>query len=120
MQNSSNDVDEYLQQLPDWQKTNLRIFRDLVHKVFPEISEAIKWGVPVFLLDQKMLFAMSAFKDHTKYNFIQNGALLDDKDTLFNNGFASKKSRAIDLKESEQIDNTKLEQLIRQAGSGKV
>jgi len=60
---------------------------------------------------------MSSFKAHTKYNFILNGALLDDKDELFNNGLESKKSRAIDLREDERIDETKLESLIMQARS---
>lgn len=60
---------------------------------------------------------MSAYKSHTKYNFIQNGALLDDRDKLFNNGFDSKKSRSIDLREAEQLDSTNLEDLIKQAGT---
>lgn len=116
MQSGSNSVDEYLNNLPDWQSYNLKIFRKLVTKVYPDIKEEIKWGVPVFLLNNKMLFAMSAFKEHTKFNFIQNGALLDDKDKLFNNGFDSKKSRGIDLRDSEIIDENKLELLIRSAG----
>lgn len=58
---------------------------------------------------------MSAFKEHTKYNFIQNGALIDDSDELFNNGLESKKSRGIDLRENQAIDETKLEALIVQA-----
>ena len=116
MQSGSKNVDEYLKKLPDWQNQNLQIFRDLVHKVYPQISEEIKWGVPVFLLNNKMLFAMSAFKEHTKYNFIQNGALLDDKDHLFNNGLESKKSRGIDLRQTEKIDQNKLQALIELAG----
>ncbi|MEI7674632.1 MAG: hypothetical protein WCI60_02755, partial [bacterium] len=65
----------------------------------------------------KMLFAMSSFKAHTKYNFIQNGALLNDNDKLFNNGFESKKARGIDLREKEKINEVKLEELIKVAGS---
>jgi hypothetical protein len=117
MQNGSNKVDDYLNKLPEWQSKNLITFRKLVHKVYPNINEEIKWGVPVFLLDKKMLFAMSSFKVHTKYNFIQNGALLKDNDKLFNNGFGSKKSRGIDLREKETINEGKLEALIILAGN---
>ncbi len=115
--NYSTKVDEYLKLIPEWQSNNLKLFRKLVHKVYPDITEDIKWGVPVFLVNNKMLFAMSSFKAHTKYNFIQNGALLNDKDKLFNNGFESKKSRGIDLREKEQINEVKLEALIKVAGS---
>lgn len=117
MQNSPNNVDVYLSELPDWQADNLILFRKLVHHVYPNIKEEIKWGVPVFLLNGKMIFAMSSFKAHTKFNFILNGALLEDKNKLFNNGFESKKSRGIDLKENETIDKNKLEELIKVSGS---
>ena len=115
MQGGSNNTDDYLRTLPDWQRKHLLLFRELIHKVVPDIAEEIKWGVPVFLQNGKMLFAMSGFKAHTKYNFIQNGALLDDPDDLFNNGFESKKSRGIDLRQDEVVDPTKLEALIKRA-----
>jgi hypothetical protein len=109
-------IDAYLASLPEWQKNNLTNFRDLIHQSNEAIVEDWKWNVPVFLLDGKMVFAMSAFKAHTKYNFILNGALLDDGDKLFNNGFDSKKSRGIDLKEGDKIiDTKKLRALIDKA-----
>jgi len=64
MQSASHNVDEYLNKLPEWQSTNLKLFRKLIHRTYPNIQEEIKWGVPVFLLDGKMLFAMSSFKAH--------------------------------------------------------
>lgn len=115
MNNDAKTVDEYLQSVPAWQGKNLVLFRKLVHDVVPTIEEAIKWGVPVFMINGKMIFAMSGFKAHTKYNFILNGALLDDSDKLFNNGLESKKSRGIDLHENEEVDAKKLEALITQA-----
>src|ERR1700712_1530747 len=99
MHEASQTIDTYLAGLPDWQRNNLETFRKLLHEATPNITEDWKWNVPVFLLNGKMVFAMSAFKDHTKYNFILNGALLDDPASLFNNGFESKKSRGIDLTE---------------------
>lgn len=114
MENPTN-TDEYLQDLPDWQQANLRLFRESVHSVSPNISEEIKWGVPVFLLNKKMLFAMASFKAHTKYNFMSNGALLNDSKGLFNNGLESKKSRSIDLSEGQTINKDDLKTLIQQA-----
>ena len=115
MQASTENVDSYLEKLQSWKKLNLQLFRESVHKVVPNIEEEIKWGVPVFLINNKMIFAMSSFKEHTKYNFIMNGALLKDSDSLFNNGLESKKSRGIDLREKEKIDIKELENLIEQS-----
>jgi hypothetical protein len=105
-------VDAYITSLPEWQRDNLLIFRKSVHAVVPAIQEDFKWSVPVFLLDGKVIFAMSAFKAHTKYNFMANGATIQDKDGLFNNGLDSKRSRGIDLREGETINQMRLRQLI--------
>jgi hypothetical protein len=116
MNSSATNTDEYLDKLPDWQKANLSLFRTIVHNLYPDIIEEIKWGVPTFIQDGVILFAMSSFKKHTKFNFIHNGALLPDDDNLFNNGLESKKSRGIDLREGEVIDKDKLSKLVKQAG----
>ena len=108
-------IDDYIESLPAWQAENLRIFRNLVHKIAPDVTEDWKWNVPVFIINGKMQFAMSAFKQHTKYNFIKNGALLGDPKKLFNNGFESKTSRGIDLKEGQTLDQTELENLIKES-----
>jgi hypothetical protein len=108
-------VDDYLNSLPAWQKANLELFRQLVHEVAPDIAEDFKWNVPVFMLNKKMYFAMSAFKEHTKYNFMLNGALISDPHKLFNNGLDSKKSRGIDLREGETINQEHLKALIKTA-----
>jgi hypothetical protein len=115
MHGNAANTDEYLQALPEWQRANLALFRDLIHKASPDITEEIKWGVPVFMLGKKMAFATSSFKAHTKYNFISNGAMLSDSKGLFNNGLESKKSRGIDLQEDQTVDKAALEDLIKQA-----
>ncbi len=108
-------VDDYLFELPVWQQNHLALFRKLVHEVAPTIEEDWKWNVPFFMLNGKMLFAMSAFKAHTKYNFILNGAFLQDEGKLFNNGRDSKQSRSIDLREDETIDAANLKALIKES-----
>lgn len=108
-----NKIDEYLESLPAWQKTNLQLFRKLLHEIEPSITEDWKWNVLVFIFNQKVYFAMAAFKAHTKYNFILNGAVVVDSDKLFNNGFESKKSRGIDITESSRVDEAQLKALIK-------
>jgi hypothetical protein len=108
-----NTTDQYLASLPQWQNINLALFRSLIHEVVPSVTEDLKWNVPVFIINGKAVFAMAAFKSHTKYNFIANGALIDDSKELFNNGFDSKKSRGIDLHENQILNKEDLKSLIR-------
>jgi hypothetical protein len=110
-----NKIDAYLETIPSWQKEFLILFRQAIHEEIADIEEDWKWNVPVFLLNGKLLFAMSGFKAHTKYNFIGNGALIEDPHHLFNNGFESKKSRGIDLKEGDKINVSQLRALIKLA-----
>jgi len=42
-----------------------------------------------------------------------NGALIKDSKMLFNNGFDSKKSRGIDLREDQTINESDLKDLIK-------
>jgi len=106
-------IEEYLHSLPKWKKDNLDLFRKLINEVEPSVVEDWKWNVPVFLINEKVYFAMSAFKEHTKYNFMLNGALIDDPKQLFNNGLESKKSRDIDLQEGQTINEYDLRALIK-------
>jgi hypothetical protein len=115
MNSGATTIDEYLKDLPEWQVEKLQTFRKLVHQADPDITEDIKWGVPVFVHESKVLFTMASFKDHTKYNFILNGALLEDSGHLFNNGLESKKSRSIDLSDKQSIDVMDLMKLIQAA-----
>jgi hypothetical protein len=113
-ESAAQKIDGYLATLPVWQRDNLVAFRSAIHEVYPDIVEEWKWSVPVFMKDNRLVLAMSAFKAHTKYNFM-TGAELVDPDNLFNNGFDSKRSRGIDLKEGESIDTGHLKRLLREA-----
>jgi hypothetical protein len=115
MNGITEKINTYLASLPEWQRVNLQYFREIIHLANDAITEDWKWNVPVFVLNGKTLFAMSAFKAHTKYNFIFNGARLADPDGLFNNGLESSKSRGIDIREGESIDSNKLRSLIEEA-----
>lgn len=114
--NTNSKIDEYLASLSGWQQANLAAFRQAVHEVVPDVEEAWKWSVPVFLANGKMVCAMSTFKDHTKYNFFE-GAELDDPHELFNSGLDSKQHRSINLSEGQKVDTEQLKNLIAQAAA---
>jgi hypothetical protein len=115
MNSTAKNTDEYLAAVPAWQAQKLKEFRDLIHGASGDIGEEIKWGVPAFMYKSKVMFTMVAFKSHVKYNFIQNGAVLNDAHGLFNNGLESAKSRSIDITEDQSVDQAALRELIEQS-----
>lgn len=106
-------VDEYITNHSDWKGDYLQKLRSIIRDADPKIVEEWKWDVPVFT-HNKMVCAISSFKDHVKINFF-SGAKLTDSHKLFNNGFTSKQHRSIDFKEGDTIHEKELKELIKEA-----
>lgn len=62
-------VDAYLAAAPDFARPLLARLRADVHAACPAVVETIKWSRPHFLLDDKLLCGMSAFKAHCAFGF---------------------------------------------------
>jgi hypothetical protein len=107
---ASQQIDKQIQEAGGWKAELMTKFRKLIHEADPEIEEQWKWDVGVYA-HGGMICALASFKDHVKLNFF-NGAKLEDPEKLFNAGLESKKSRAIDFKEGERIDEKAIKSLI--------
>jgi len=59
-------VDAYIAQAPPFAQPILQEARSRVGKTCPSAEETIKWNVPFFLLGEKILASMAAFKKHVK------------------------------------------------------
>ncbi len=57
-------VDEFIAKAAPFAQPILVHFRALVHAAVPGAVETIKWGMPHFTLDGKILAGMAAFKAH--------------------------------------------------------
>lgn len=64
-------IDAYLAAVPAFALPILTRLREDVHAACPDVVEAIKWSRPHFLLDDKLLCGMSAFKAHCAFSFWQ-------------------------------------------------
>jgi len=62
-------IDAYIGKSAGFAKPVLRHLRKLVHEECPEAGETIKWGMPSFVLDGKILCGMAAFKAHCTFGF---------------------------------------------------
>ncbi|MGD8404665.1 MAG: DUF1801 domain-containing protein [Anaerolineales bacterium] len=109
----SQHITNYIAGLSDWRGKMLARLRQLVLDAAPEISENWKWDTPVWSQKGNVV-AVAAFKDYIKLNFFK-GASLEDPQSLFNAGLEAKATRAIDLKEGDEINEAALKELIRAA-----
>ena len=74
-------VDEYILSLDKW-KESLELLRSIILSI--GLTEAIKWGRPVYTSDSQNIAGMSAFKNHVAVWFYQGALLRDEKKKLVN------------------------------------
>ena len=74
-------VDEYIENAEHWQEELIRL-REILNST--KLVEAVKWGGPCYLHNDKMVVGMGAFKSYVGLWFYQ-GALLADEDGVLIN-----------------------------------
>jgi len=117
---ASNLIDRRITELGDWRGERLERVRRLIQEADPGVVEKVKWrkpsspmGVPVWSHDG-IICTGETYKDKVKLTFFK-GASLEDPAGLFNAGFGGNTRRAIDIHETDQIDEEALKDLVRAA-----
>ena len=110
---ASELIDKRISELADWRGEIMAEVRRIVREAAPDIVEEWKWDTPVWSQNGNVV-AAGAFQDHVKLNFFK-GASLEDPNLLFNAGLDAKATRAIDIHEGDQLNETALKGLIRSA-----
>jgi hypothetical protein len=111
--NASERIDQHIAELADWRGPMMARLRKLILEADPNLTEEWKWETPVWS-HQGLVCAAGTFKKTVKLNFFQ-GAFLDDSHKLFNSGLDAKKTRSIDFREGDAVDESALKDLIRVA-----
>ncbi|MBG9376103.1 YdeI/OmpD-associated family protein [Panacibacter sp. DH6] len=75
-------IDAYIEKSADFAKPILQHIRQLVHTACPEVTEAVKWGMPFFDCDGPVC-NMASFKKHCAFGFWK-AALMKDPENIFN------------------------------------
>src|SRR5262249_25620151 len=114
-------VDDFIDELPDWQQAICREVRDLVHAADPEVVETIKrTRQPYFVLDGNVC-ALLAAKDHVNV-FLYDGGIVPDPDGIITGGHSNKTARTVAIRQGEAINapalTTMLEQIIANNRAG--
>jgi hypothetical protein len=107
-------IDARIRELGDWRGQRLAHMRALIREAVPDVVEEWKWrGVPVWYCDG-MICTGETYKAVVKLTFAK-GAALDDPAGLFNSSLDGNVRRAIDLHETDAIDDKAFVALIRAA-----
>ena len=106
-------VDDYLNRHADWSHVLAPLSR-ILQKMALEV--AIKWGVPVFMLDGRNVVALVAFKAYAGLWFY-DGALLTDPDGVLVNAQTGKTKalRQWRFESSEEVDEVAVTRYVREA-----
>ena len=116
---ASERIDERIDELGDWRGGRLSQVRRIILEADPDIVEEWKWakatnpGVPVWSRAGDICTG-ETYKSVVKLTFFQ-GAALEDPSGLFNSSLDGKVRRAIDIKESDELDAGALKALILEA-----
>ena len=60
-------IDEYIEHAPDEVRDILEKMRQTIHKLVPDATEAMGYGIPTFDLNGKHLVHFAAFKKHVGF-----------------------------------------------------
>lgn len=120
MTNLSELIDEMIEQTPDWRGAALAEFRRIIHEADPDIVEEVKWrrpsnplGAPVFEHDGIVCTA-NILKERVRLNF-PSGIGLPDPHRILTAVSEGNKTRIIDLREGDTVDEIALKDLVRAA-----
>ena len=62
-------VDAYIAKAQPFARPILEHVRERVHDVLPNVEETVKWSMPAYTLDGKIVLITAAFKAHLALNF---------------------------------------------------
>jgi hypothetical protein len=105
-----DQIDSFINALPDWQKDICTKIRQLVHEAEPEIEETIKRGDRPYFVLYGNVCAFQATKDHI--NVFIYDPLAPDPHHIINQGQGNKTARSIQLHQHDRLDERAFKELI--------
>lgn len=75
------NIDEYILNYPIETQVILQKIRKIIHELSPNLSEAIKYGIPTFVYNKKNLLHFAAYKKHIGF-YPTSSAILNFQNEL--------------------------------------
>jgi len=107
------NFDDYIEKHSKWEK-ELKTFREII--LSAALEETIKWGAPIYTLNNKNIIGLGAFKNHCALWFF-NGALLEKNTSLLVNAQEGKTKalRQIKFEMGDLIPTSTLKKYVEEA-----
>lgn len=80
--NKPKSVEDFIQRFPEWNE-QLRLLQSIILEN-TEVTETIKWKLPVYTVNGKNVLGLGAFKTHAAIWFFQGALLKDTSNVLVN------------------------------------
>ena len=109
----NSQVEAYISNQTQPQQEICKKLRNIILETFPEISEGMKWGVPVY---EDGLFYLVSLKDHVNLGFSVKKST-DKEEELFEGG--GKTTRKIEIRNIDDLDQSRIVGLLRLVKSKK-
>ena len=77
MASSDPRIDTYIEKSAPFAQPVLQALRRAVHEACPEVQETMKWRMPFFTLESRILAHMAAFKQHCAFGFWRGREVTD-------------------------------------------
>lgn len=112
MGTTHSGVDAYIDGLPRWQQDVCRQLRAIVHAADPDVEETIKRSVQPYFVLKGNICALLATKDHI--NLFVYDPTVTDPEHIINQGHDNATARAIQLYESDTINQPAVVAMLRE------
>ena len=110
MPHKDTRIDNFIHELPSWQRDRCEHIRQLIHTALPDVQETIKRGDrPYFVLDGNVC-ALQATKDHI--NIFIYDPIAPDPHGIINQGEGNKTARSIQVYESTTLNEAAFKDLL--------
>jgi hypothetical protein len=109
---ATQQVLNYIDEMPDFSKSICKKLRSIILKADPEIVEEWKWG-PHYSLNG-MVCGYGGFKQHVKLTFF-NGAGMKDAKKLFNHCVDNEFSRSVKYTDVKEIDEKAILEYVKES-----
>jgi hypothetical protein len=109
MTEAERQIDNRIGELGGWRGETLARVRELIKEALPDVVEEWKWENPVWNSDG-IICTGESYKAAIKLTF-PKGASLNDPKRLFNSSLEGATRRALDIRETDEIDAAGLKAL---------